>query len=558
MLVRNIIWLAVMGCLGIAPCQADDVADVLLAGRKAFGDIIIRPQVTLERRQGVWCVAGVGPLFQGLTDGDLGRLAGLTSLDTLNLQGDNHCTDKGFEMLAGLHNLRHLALPRNLTDNGMKAAISGLNELEDLDLSECGEIGDKVLIYLRNLPKLRRLSPPSRLTEAALHTLVSSLPELENVDLSSRNQMGDKVLVYLKNLPKLRRVSLENMGLRDALLTNIKPLTRLEELDLRANGLITDAGVAELRGLDSLRVLKLDKVGAAGVATLGEFPHLEQFIVSTYVVAGREGDLSGLRGMKSLTIGKIAGDQAEKVRLPDALEYLKVNHRTGVKLDFKLCRRLDRIELNGDSAARDLKWLSRVPDLKELTYVGPSVNQDVATIAGLISLRALTLDGRCPTVFGDDGMKALGGLRHLESLKIGTSSVTDAGMDALRNLTNLRQLDLATGDGVTAVGLANIWELKKLRSLRLGISDQLQCSVDDVLAHVSALSELEELSIAGTLTDKGLKQLVGLKKLRRLDLTQNVGYTDDGLASLMRELPELQSVKLSFSSPCVQEKKTKK
>jgi hypothetical protein len=68
---------------------------------------------------------------------------------------------------------------------------------------------------------------------------------------------------------------------------------------------------------------------------------------------------------------------------------------------------------------------------------------------------------------------------------------------------------------------------------------------DDAFAYLGAMSELEELSITtpgGRVTDKGLKSLAGLKKLRRLDLGKTGGYSDEALASLMRDLPDLEEV----------------
>jgi hypothetical protein len=43
-----------------------------------------------------------------------------------------------------------------------------------------------------------------------------------------------------------------------------------------------------------------------------------------------------------------------------------------------------------------------------------------------------------------------------------------------------------------------------------------------------------------------MRKLTGLKKLRTLDLSRVEGYTDEGLAAVMRELPSLQVVVRCF------------
>ena len=107
---------------------------------------------------------------------------------------------------------------------------------------------------------------------------------------------------------------------------------------------------------------------------------------------------------------------------------------------------------------------------------------------------------------------------------------------------------------VTAKGLDNVWKLTQLRcALQLSLFPETSPLVgEEALARIGAMSELEELSIGrsgGTVTDKGLKHLASLTKLRSLDLGSCGGYTDEGLASLMRALPNLQEVKRTYKPP---------
>ena len=59
------------------------------------------------------------------------------------------------------------------------------------------------------------------------------------------------------------------------------------------------------------------------------------------------------------------------------------------------------------------------------------------------------------------------------------------------------------------------------------------------------MANLQELCLKGEVTDKTLKNLADLKKLHRLDLSWSHGYTDRGLAELVKSLPALKSLVLS-------------
>jgi hypothetical protein len=139
-------------------------------------------------------------------------------------------------------------------------------------------------------------------------------------------------------------------------------------------------------------------------------------------------------------------------------------------------------------------------------------------------------------------MKALAGLHELRSFSSNSYKLTDAGMAVLKQFRNLRRLEMSVGPEVTDDGLTSIWELEELTRLRLVFAPPACDSLDGVFAKVSTLENLEELCIPGTVTDAGLSQLARLKKLQRLDLTLNAGFTDDGLAALMRALPKLSCV----------------
>ena len=92
--------------------------------------------------------------------------------------------------------------------------------------------------------------------------------------------------------------------------------------------------------------------------------------------------------------------------------------------------------------------------------------------------------------------------------------VTDAGLNRLRGLPQLRELDLG-GTEVTDAGLEHLKGLRQLEKLDLydtGITDA-------GLEHLKGLRQLQKLGLSGTeVTDAGLEHLKGLRQLRTLDL----------------------------------------
>lgn len=142
-------------------------------------------------------------------------------------------------------------------------------------------------------------------------------------------------------------------------------------------------------------------------------------------------------------------------------------------------------------------------------------------------------------------MKGLSKLRKLEIDFF--TKLTDKGMPVIGELKELRSLYLRAGPGITSAGLAHVWKLRNVRCLSLApLRKAADGSANSVLMQLSTLPDLEELSLGGPLTDEELKQLAELKKLRRLNLQHNSGYTDQGLAALMMALPQLDSVKFAY------------
>jgi hypothetical protein len=131
------------------------------------------------------------------------------------------------------------------------------------------------------------------------------------------------------------------------------------------------------------------------------------------------------------------------------------------------------------------------------------------------------------THVSDAGLPALANLRNLENLWLDHTAVCGTGLASLQHLPHLRLLDLEecplSHDRVG--GLKVLTGLRELRLARAGLTD-------DCLADVSALPNLESLDLSGNdLNGPGVAALGAMRCLRDLNLS-DTGLTDRFLNEL--------------------------
>ncbi len=125
----------------------------------------------------------------------------------------------------------------------------------------------------------------------------------------------------------------------------------------------------------------------------------------------------------------------------------------------------------------------------------------------------------------------------IRSLCLGHTSVTDAGLQHIRDCNQLRWLDLSFTSASDA-GVAWLGDLKLLEQLNF----EKTKITDRTVELVGDLRQLEELDLSQTLiTDAGLKHLSRLSQLSILWLT-GTQVTDEGLTALapLRSLEQLE------------------
>jgi hypothetical protein len=153
----------------------------------------------------------------------------------------------------------------------------------------------------------------------------------------------------------------------------------------------------------------------------------------------------------------------------------------------------------------------------------PITNARLNDLRKLKNLRTLDL---YRTEISDDGLKELTNLKNLTVLDLNYTPITDAGLTELRDLKNLNGLDVGC-TRITDSGLKAFGEFKNLTTLGL---ENTQIT-DAGLKQLRELKKLTTLDLK--LTDAGMKELRRLTNLTTLDLNYTE-LTDAGPASVDR------------------------
>jgi internalin A len=137
----------------------------------------------------------------------------------------------------------------------------------------------------------------------------------------------------------------------------------------------------------------------------------------------------------------------------------------------------------------------------------------------------------------DATLRAACRLPWLEDLIVLNTSVTDAGAEELRQLRNLRSLDLRL-NRITSRPLRHIGEMSELRELTLSMKRSSIPARDEDMAFLRRLTKLNRLSLSSAkLNDDWLVYLEKLINLTSLDLS-DTGMTAEGFDHL-KGLPNL-------------------
>ena len=179
-----------------------------------------------------------------------------------------------------------------------------------------------------------------------------------------------------------------------------------------------------------------------------------------------------------------------------------------------------------------LERLSAFPDLEELAFL-----EDTSVVrTGIHPVWRVS----------DEGVGHLRRLKHLRSLSLPTSLLTDAGMAYLGEMTQLEELAIGNGNG----------RVVPREPANGTLDESIVANVTDAgLKRLQALRELRSLTLFGTrITDDGLESLKQFIHLRKHNIRLlKGGVTERGLAHL-KNVPSLRDLAIedSVSAPRTQ------
>lgn len=138
------------------------------------------------------------------------------------------------------------------------------------------------------------------------------------------------------------------------------------------------------------------------------------------------------------------------------------------------------------------------------------LDQALPLVAKLSQVKSVVLSS---TKVTDDQLALLSGLSSLVDLQLSDTPITDAGIKHISGLPKLQSLYLS-GTKVTSACLSDVAKLTKLTGLAFD-----NTAVSGGYDALHALVNLE-LLVAGqlTITEEHAQQIVGIPKLKRLDL----------------------------------------
>jgi len=170
-----------------------------------------------------------------------------------------------------------------------------------------------------------------------------------------------------------------------------------------------------------------------------------------------------------------------------------------------------------------------------LEETGAKLKKDGDGLVIEADFRGLTID--------DSALKHLAGLRRVRSVLLNETGVTDAGMATVGKVATLQNVDLR-GCTISNAGLEPLVALSQLKALRLSGESGATSVDDDGMVHVAKMKNLKALLLDFLwVSEVGLEQLVGLDKLEELYLAKTL-VGDDALAT-MSQFPRLKKLRIS-------------
>jgi Leucine-rich repeat (LRR) protein len=302
---------------------------------------------------------------------------------------------------------------------------------------------------------------------------LTEMEQLQEIELiGSDHRFSRDLATKLAAMPQLRSLSLDGCPIGDDFLQNLINSKSLESISL-ADTNVSAKGLSVICERLPLKVLLFP-----GVAI--DDSELRDFVVPMGIervwAPVTAGDGFAVRISSADTLKKL---DMQRSRLTDkglaalakckALVALNALH-TAVSLDRELepgaFQRLETLNLWECPLKRDsLSNLGALNELRSLELLRYKLGEkDLALLGTLHKLRELDVGGyEC---INDDGVEALRNLKNLRSLHMNGAAITDKSLQTIKTFRQLEQLWL-DGTAVTDVGIQSLSSLPVLKELSL-------------------------------------------------------------------------------------------
>ncbi len=250
------------------------------------------------------------------------------------------------------------------------------------------------------------------------------------------------------------------------------------------------------------------------------------------ILAGNAGEnIQELRASKETSLTESGAELTDN---PAAIKEL-------TKAGFFLQRNRDgnvySVSMFNSSNVRDdvLRHLQGLPQLRRFSVGNtPISDAGLEHLGKLKNLESLVLNGRSASRVTDAGVRHLGHLPCLKRLHLQQAQISDAGVETIKNLTNLEYLSLSRARRVSDDGVKHLIALTNLN--RLNLRDT--AVTDEGVKFLTDLTQLEYLNLDGTkITDACLPDLKQLRNLRTLTI-RDTAITEQS-ASILDTVSEI-------------------
>ena len=312
---------------------------------------------------------------------------------------------------------------------------------------------------------------------AELSTLTEGLETATEINASGSSITGAG-LANLSKLPALSSLDLSSTSVSNDVMQHLTQVPMLASLSLNGTS-ISDDGLTVLNACPNLKKLEIKgcKLTPNGFAAIGKMPVLEEL------------NFEVTPGLNDVTLDLIC------------------EARTLRRLNFRDC---------GGITDSGMAALAKLEVLEEL-----NINRSGVTSEGFL---AVTKGG---------------GLKNMKLLGVSVTPMTEKGARAINTMKSLEHIDLQMVAGINDLGFTLI--VSGMKNLKhININDCGSITGPKAFTALKACDDLEVLHASRSgINDVSLGQLVGHKKLRKLDVF-DTKCTQAGVIKLRKLLPECE------------------